>query len=208
MEAIETAYAAFDFEDGWAMVDSGCSLSALGFERVAGTLAALTEGSGGKLSPTSYPLNVQFTGIGRAPLCTEGKCWPVQFGPVQGTIKTAIIPGRSPFLFSNTALTSMEALTDHLNAKLWFPRAQAWIPLRRGPKNHFFLRLFDFVSGGLIQDIPPVPSFARKDFDLEDNLVTACPALSGSVPEHAPERFSMCFGSDAGDDNTEQHLGG
>lgn len=187
------------------MADLGCSLSALGSERVAGTLAALSGGSGGKLSPTSYPLNVQFTGIGRAPLCTEGMCWPVQFGSVQGTIKTAIIPGRSPILFSKTALTSMEALTDHLNAKLWFPRAQAWIPLRRGPENHFFLRLFDFVSGGLIQDIPPVPNLARRDLDLEGDHET-CPALSGSVPERAPERFSMCSDSNAEDEHTEQLL--
>ena len=112
--------------------------------------------------------------------------------------KTAIIPGRSPFLFSNTALTSMEALTDHLNAKLWFPRAQAWIPLCRGPANHFFLRLFDFVPGGLIQDIPPVPNLARQDLDLEDNHATTCPALSGSVPEQAPESFSLCSGSELG----------
>ena len=109
LDELEAAFAGFDFEAGLGLADSGCTLSVIGEESVPAYVQALSEASQGALAPKRYETRVKFTGLTGPDMATYGLAWPVQFGRLRGVLKTAVVPGKSPLLVSNSVFIKMHA---------------------------------------------------------------------------------------------------
>ena len=183
-EVPEQALVGFDVEPGFGLVDTGCTLSVIGADSVPAYRQALTKASGGTLAPKRFETLVKYAGLTGQDSATYGLEWPVQFGRLRGTLKTAVLPGCTPLLISNSVLTKMLAVIDHSYPRLWYPAADQWIQLHSGSKGQFKMKLFDFDTGGALpldapEEVPP-PVVRNK---LELNMTQEGLSASTEHPE-------------------------
>ncbi len=100
-------------------------------------------------------------------MSTYGLIWSIQVGPLRGLLRTQIIPGRSPFLVSNSSLAALNVLTDHRNARLWLVGSEQWLYLRRAGKSVFLFEPFNFEDGGLSRG----PDVSDPQFEAKQTVV-------------------------------------
>jgi len=114
-----------------AVIDTGASRSVIGAELVGGLVNGIVEKTGWKIK--RVPSTVQFRFGNSGALQIEyAICIPRQ---QKGWIRVEVVPGRTPFLISNTALKEIGALIDPRNQQLRFLETNVVIPLGTFRKN-------------------------------------------------------------------------
>ena len=122
----------FQFEEAnsEAIIDTGASKAVAGSERSQGLIDSCDvfkmESSGPP--PVSHS-DLEIPGTLRSTFAVffprKTNCW----------IRVEVVPGRTPFLLSNSMLSSLRAVVDIESKRLWFKGSQGSIPLKTCRKN-------------------------------------------------------------------------
>ena len=114
-----------------AVIDTGASRSVIGAERVEGLVDSIVRKTSCQIK--RVPSTVQFRFGNSGTLQSEyAICIPRQ---QKGWIRVEVVPGRTPFLVSNTVLKEIGALIDPRNQQMRFLENDMVIPLGTCRKN-------------------------------------------------------------------------
>lgn len=122
--------AVFQVEEGCheAIIDTGASRTVIGSDRLRDLIQSC-----GDVSIKSAPSSVVFRfGNSGVLKSTQAVFFQRKTG---GWIRVEVVPGRTPFLLSNSALSSLKAVLDISDRVLWFKGNNTGIPLKSCRKN-------------------------------------------------------------------------
>ena len=107
---------------GYAVIDSGCTLSCVGEHSTGGYKDRCHHETGRQ--PGSASRNVVYEGIGPEKVTsTESLTWPVKLFGRAGHLQTQVVKGsKSPMLISQLALESLGAIINHETHELLVPK--------------------------------------------------------------------------------------
>ena len=128
---------------GYAVLDSGCTLSCVGDASLEGYMRRCSAETGSE--PQSFNREVLFEGIGKKPVkSSSGLSWPVSLFKKGGSLKTQIMKdSRSPMLISQNALETLGAVIDHGRHLLYVEKlSDKPLQLIRSKAGHLLLPLW------------------------------------------------------------------
>ena len=114
---------------GYGILDSGCGRSIIGRETLNEFTQLWTEAGMSVPEEIAETNHFRF-GNGEKETTTSVLRLPVCLGGKRGTIRTAIVKGRAPFLISRSALQTLQAVIDFGNSRLTLFNEQVSVPLK------------------------------------------------------------------------------
>ena len=151
---------------GEAVIDTGASRSVIGAERVEGLIQAISGGLRTAVKQVASAVNFRFGNSGTLQ-SLYALCIPRQ---QKGWIRVEVVPGRTPFLISNSIMRDLGVLIDPRNCLLRFLHDPGTIPLKRCRKNLLCVSVTDLLGihepGKQVED----EIFHQEDKEMKTNM--------------------------------------